>query len=514
MQIDSPELVLNAILLCVNNNTRATTEILNKFVAASREHTEKAVSENETAKLYIRILTELLKNKATKENKDQLRIILLRFKDDPRFKSDPTSFQLIYDTLLSDEVLTQEKISELRIVLANALAWSVINDKYKQGFGLLYKASGVVDPLAQEKAISDIITMTADIKTATDKVTDNRGIEIFPGLIQSINFSKPEDLSEAIKTNDTVVVRGGFTLGLKGVSRLFGRQKGPVRGESIVINARSHNYKSYMLMSMTRWIAQYNRPPEVAPGKMPLIWFTSLENEAWRDTVWIIRQMYSIEYNKPADDVPEEELVAYIGTKFKQFGWELIIDRFLPETFGYAEYVKRYENLEAAGYEVVVSVVDYMNNMRKDQSLSRDIQVRQLYSNMCNFTKSRKTTLITAHQLNRLADTLKLSGVSNVVRKFGPAQLSDSTDVQREVDFAMFMEIERVGGVAYLTMSRENGKHRYVDDTPIAHQYTAYKFGPLGILDDINGDDQSVADIYMITPDEMAEDESMDMAAY
>jgi len=41
------------------------------------------------------------------------------------------------------------------------------------------------------------------------------------------------------------------------------------------------------------------------------------------------------------------------------------------------------------------------------------------------------------------------------------------------------------------------GKHRYVDDTPVAHQYCAYRFHPVfGIRDDVMSAPEFVTDIY------------------
>ena len=58
-----------------------------------------------------------------------------------------------------------------------------------------------------------------------------------------------------------------------------------------------------------------------------------------------------------------------------------------------------------------------------------------------------------------------------------------------------FQEIENNHrGIPYLTWAWN--KHRYVNDTPSEWKYTAYRFGKLGILDDINGEDMSVSDIY------------------
>lgn len=496
MQINSSELFLDSILLLINDNSRATLDAIAKLISISKSHIENGVGENEITKLYLTILTEIYNKKLTKDNTDQLRILILRFKDDPRLKNDVLGFKLLQDMFLSDERLTEQRIADLRISITNAIVWNTIKDQYQKGFGQLYKSSGINDPYKQEASLLELVESTSSLKTMVQQVSTTGSSNAYPGLIESINLSKRDDMRVALRTNDTVVQKGAFRLGLQGMTRMFGKVGGPVRGESMVICAPSHGYKSYMLSSLARWIAQYNEPPEVAPGKRPLIWMCSLENAAWRNACWIFRRMWEIEYLRSSEGLSEEEILDYVTLKFQDFGWDLIIDRFIPDTFGYHEYVRRYENLEAQGFEIVVAVVDYMNKMKKDPNLSRDLGVRELYSQMVNYNGAHKTALFTAHQLNRTAAALKTIGTQNIVRKYNTDMLADSTDVFREVDFLMFLHIEKVGKTAYLTMSRENGKHRHGDDTPIEDQYTAYAFTDFGIVDDIDRKDASVKDIY------------------
>jgi hypothetical protein len=100
--------------------------------------------------------------------------------------------------------------------------------------------------------------------------------------------------------------------------------------------------------------------------------------------------------------------------------WTLIIDRFLPESFGYDQYVQRYRMFESLGFEIVIAVVDYMNNMQKSQEARPDLQVRVLFSNMCNFNKANETLLVSAHQLNRTAMQLDVEKKLNLVKYLGP----------------------------------------------------------------------------------------------
>ena len=87
--------------------------------------------------------------------------------------------------------------------------------------------------------------------------------------------------------------------------------------------------------------------------------------------------------------------------------------------------------------------------------------------------------------------------------------LSDSTDPQREVDVVLYQhkEIDNIGR-AWMTWKLD--KHRYDTNTPEADKYFAYMFdGPLGIVDDIDGPDKSVTNIYAASAaddDELSDD--------
>ena len=500
MQIHSPELYLNAILLLINDRTDVSLDAVKRLLEIAENSKERDLADNEMTKLYIRIIKGLIQSNVSKDTPDELRVFILRFKDDQRMKTDRATFEILHDAFTSPNRMNRDRIVDIRTTLNNAVLWNKANTKTKELFGALIRTEGIDDPYQMELELrklsnfSDGLTQTLTNHASTD--TDLR--TNFPGLIQSINMRSKEDMRVVVETEKQIVREGAFKLGLQGLNRMFGKSGGPVRGESCAFNAMSHHYKSGMLISIARWIVLYNAPPKVAPGMRPLMWVTSLENEAWRDAMDVFRNSYASETLKSAQGMSDDDIIAWTSDKFQQNGWEFLIERFLPQDFGYEEYVQRYRVLNSLGFEVVCSVVDYMNNMKKPRADRADMQVRLLYNYMCNFTKSQKTSLFTAHQLNRDAMRLEAEGVTNLVKRLGPAYLSDSTDVQREVDFTAFMHIE-VGSdnAPYLTVSR--GKHRYVPDTPPRDKYTAYRFyEDLGICDDVLREDCSVKDIYAV----------------
>jgi hypothetical protein len=144
-------------------------------------------------------------------------------------------------------------------------------------------------------------------------------------------------------------------------------------------------------------------------------------------------------------------------------------------------------------------IIDYVNMMKKEgnvESIGNHNQIKQIYTNLCNFLKSHNCCFITAHQLNRkAAEVVRLNPVG-AVKKFDMSMLADSTDPQREVDMVFYQHKEQDNkGRSWLTFKID--KHRYDTTTPEKNKYFAYMFdGPVGIEDDINGEDKSTDNIY------------------
>ena len=213
------------------------------------------------------------------------------------------------------------------------------------------------------------------------------------------------------------------------------------------------------------------------------------------------RHFYETQNQRSSSHLTDDEVTEWAYSAFNTKGYTLLIERHLPSKFNYLQFVKTIEMYENSGFCIVLVAVDYLNLMAKDglppeAGLRHDLAVRGLFSSMCNYTKTKGITFISAHPLHRKAKELASSGITNVVRRLDTSHLADSFDVAREVDFEVFIHIERnLEGTAYLTMQR--GKHRYVDDTPLAHQYCAYRFNSFGIKDDVTGAiDESVTDIF------------------
>lgn len=488
----TPDLFLECITLVIQDSTGKASALVMQLtdLYESESRTGALSAEDELIRFYIRMLKTILINKTSKETPDELRMILLKFKSDPTLAQREEIYNLLHDTFMSQEKMTKSRRDTLLAHVTNTLSWFQINRKIKMVNGAMWRASDLIDPDDQQNELQRVRELLKESIQVSDAAYLK---EEAKGLIEQINFSKKEDVKNGLGKFNERNVKGVLKMGLQGLNKMCGEHKGLVRGESVVFNALSHNYKSGILVSIAVWTAIYNVPTNA--DKKALIYLVSLENEAHQNLMDAFRHHYHLRTGKAPIGLSDDEISDWICDFFSQNGFELIVERYMPSEFGAQEYENRINYFESIGYEVYLAAIDYMNNMKKENE-QRDLAVRSLYRRMCSFNSSKGVTMVTAHQLNRKAQELVSSGITNAVKRFSSDMLTDSSDVQREVDLAVYMNIEKNHlGQKYLTFNRD--KHRYVNNTPEAHKYFAYPFeGEMGIVDDVLAKPRYTRDIF------------------
>lgn len=499
----SPELILDAISLSISSQRDGHKKIVKDFITINTEQNTSVTGVPESidsvSQLYLDILKNVSEQKIDDEDPQALVSALLKYEASPVVQKDPIILDTMRQLFSLSNKIPLKKVDQLANKVGNSVNLNIASKYVRRMFAKVYEGEKTSDADKKQVTLDSIIN---DARDLVDVLVDNKHqIEgsITERYLERINMNNREDIAKAVKqhANRTKHV---FKTGLQGLNKMFGKLGGFKLGESITINALKHNYKSGLLMSFAKWIIMYNKPyvdPE-HPG-IPTILFITLENEANENIMWWFESMYVSAYGKPPEDLREDEIVDLVYDFFQKSGYTLIIERKLGADFGYDEYVQLYEMYQRAGHRILVSIIDYMNMMKKSSSGSKDgrsdLSLRELYNKMCNFNKNRMTTQISAHQLNREAARLVVGG-TNVVKKFNDSHYADGMDVGREVDMEIFVHIERNNsGTPFLTMMR--GKHRYVNDTPERDKYVAYRFDDVGIVDDIESEESgAVKNIY------------------
>lgn len=496
----TPDLILDAISLRISSDEPTHKKLVEDFIKLTDELTGNSTGIAESldgrARLYLDILKDINTENIDKTDEQAVLSTLLKYEASPEIQKDPVILSSLRQLFSLNTKLTGKKIDRLATKISNSLDINIASGFIRHMFKKLMDCEQTTDLNKRSSCLQKIIE---DGRKLVDTLVNNQNQleSTTDRYLEHINMNDKEDIRKAIKQY-TKRKNHVFKTGLQGLNKMFGKAGGFKLGESITINALKHNYKSGLLMSFAKWIVMHNKPyidPE--NNGTPTILFITLENEANENIMWWFESMYVATYNKAPEGLSDDEIVDIVYDFFHKSGYDLIIERKLGPDFGYEEYVQMYERYQKAGHRILVTIIDYMNMMKKsvgNRDGRSDLALRDLYNKMCNFNKNRMTTQISAHQLNRDAARLTV-GTTNVVKKFNDSHYADGMDVGREVDMEIFIHIERNNsGTPYLTMMR--GKHRYVNDTPEKDKYCAYKFEEWGIPDDIDGECKAVKNIY------------------
>lgn len=498
------ETLADTLFLLLRKNDQSTRDLAKQIL----EIHEKALRVNslvnqERYKFYLDVIKRILDSNITINDQASMESFLVKIKSMKVIQDDPEMFSSIR-RIVTDQSTTSDSID---FTYKKLYRWVIIeknNKLAKQLFGILNRnQDGTIQ--SQDSIINDVNSvLETALQFNMDSINKING-NADDNLAREADFDDPESLLKAFKVLKATTRTNRFVTGLQGLNRAM--DGGIDLGESLVINSRAHNAKSLMLLKFARWIVTLNRVD--SSFKNPACVFYSLENETPQNIKKLFEELWINEHQTvPPEDMDDQAIVTYCINKFQEHGWKFIIRRKVGAEFGFNELVMEFKELVRLGFTPLVCIIDYVNMMRKDgnDQTGNYLQVRQLYTNLCNFLKSNHCCLITAHQLNRKADEAVRLNPVGAVKKFSADMLADSTDPQREVDMVIYQnkEIDSQNR-SWLTFKLD--KHRYHETTPEKDKYFAYRFeGELGIMDDLGAKDRSTTNIYAVTDDEETED--------
>lgn len=491
------DLFLNAMLLIVSRKDTSSIDLVRRLLYIYTKEKAKIVAIDGTSiSVYVDILTELISDETNVNDKRVIDTLLLKYKNYSSIQNDPEIYTRLKAMLVAEEPLAEEDIDNLQEKLSNSLLMHDTLSSVKRMFGRLTEATSNSTNLAsQQRIIKDIRDICSNIIEQHDAQTTNDDGDMRTTFL---DFNDKESIKKACQVYEEVSVKSTIKTGLQGLNRALGG--GLHNGESVVFNSLSHNGKSLMLLKMARWQVTLNRPN---PGfKNPTCIIYSLENEVAQNLKLLYDELYINKFNAvPPETASQDEIVDFCFDEFARYGWKLIVTRKIGSEFGFSQLVADFDEYARRGFTPLMCVIDYMDMMNKgavsEDGSGNHLQIKQLYTNMCNFLKARNCTLVTAHQLNRKAAEAVRNNPVGAVRRFGIDMLSGSMDPQREVDVVLYQNIEQnTAGQSFLTFKLD--KHRYEHLVPDKYKaYFAYEFeGPLGIRDDLDTEDKTSYNIY------------------
>ena len=143
----TPELFLDCILYIVNDNSDAARNLVLELIAFFENDVRNNASvDHDVTRSYIRILKAIITTKTTKQERDELRLLLLKFQSDPFLSKRNEIYTLLHDILLSEEIMSPGKINQSAEKIRNALAWHRCNKATRALYGTLARAGDMVHP--------------------------------------------------------------------------------------------------------------------------------------------------------------------------------------------------------------------------------------------------------------------------------------------------------------------------------------------------------------------------------
>lgn len=483
---------LETLCLRAYDNSERTNKLVKSII--NMFHTDvldNAILDTSHNRLYIKILEELVVSDINLSNTSERTALLMKFQSMPAISDDPELLDKLGNLLSDTHLVSDKRIEQLQTKISNTIIWYHSNKHLRKMFAKNQQCAIVGDSTTQDILLNEVLDHARDLVKAyqTNSGSDEAA------NVEEIDLTDPNSISNAINTYRSQKQTNILKTGWQGLNRMLGEAEGITLGEFVGFAALPHNCKSKMLLNMARWIAVNNKP-EDAGGKIPTILHISLEDEAHTNLMEWFKDAYVNAYHKSPEGLTDQEIQEYVAKTFGVNGFKLIVIRKLGVFYGYEEWLQTCEELKASGHKIYACLVDYMALMKIDEKSNAAKSLQQLAGNMKNYAKHEGFALLTGFQLDNYAAQIATSGQTYIAKRFGMTHLSDCKAFFKEVDVLIFTHIEKnQSGVPYLTMAW--GKHRGAVRPLADDMYTAYKFDKFGILDDLNGKDRSVKDIYI-----------------
>lgn len=334
----------------------------------------------------------------------------------------------------------------------------------------------------------DLIEFVNNFVEKSRDVVNDIGDNDHEGLAGQMDFSKLDEVEEFFERSKEIVSEEGvMRTGYQGLNKLLG-VGGIQPGFMYCFPALSHNYKTGILLDLSRQIPMYNKPHLTDKSKKPLVYRISFENKIEQDLPEIYRSIYEAEnqIQVKTAEINAKEAAQYVSEKLTQNGWHFIMECYDPNNFDVWNLIDRLNYFETQGYEVKLCVVDYLelitkatNNSRKDQAITYAYEVLR------NHCFPRGIAVVTAHQLSTEAQKLAREGTASFAAKCASGgYYQNCQSLHNKLDCEVVMHIHKQGEDSYLTFAR--GKHRGGAQTPLKDRTFAQKFQQYGgLCDDV-----------------------------
>lgn len=486
------DIALDALSLAAFSASEDSKQILTKFTEMydTVRYKKNQVAVDTDMDVLIDIIKDLNKsdvlNKKAEYNK-----IILKIKSSPLAKKDSVITDNVAAMLQQGmtEGLGSRRELELRRRIQNWCLISATDDQLIAGMALCRKYNKN-DDNANDLILANMLDKAHELTKIQSTIIGASE------SIDELDFSSKSSMLDSANKYAKSKKKNVIKLGWQGLNRMMGLNGGICRGELVGFAAPSYHGKSLVLMNIARWATVHNKYELNDPTKIPTILLISLENEVSDDYNDMSKAAYVNAFHRPVPpEMTRDELIDINYNYYNKCGNRLIVKRF-GEDFGYADLVKLLARLEMRNMEIVCMIIDYPGLMRLDinEKDNAPKALERLFQKLLDLSHSKDIATVAGIQLDRTAEQLISKGEVCAVKKLTADALADSKGIKRALDILIFQIKEDIEGLSYLTFAWN--KHRNNSPPRTDDKFCGYRFEDIGILDDVDGKDCSIHDIY------------------
>lgn len=291
-------------------------------------------------------------------------------------------------------------------------------------------------------------------------------------IVNEVDIEETDNMhSLLVKAKKQSMGDGRFKTGWLELNEMLG---GGFRlGETVLLSALQHNFKSGFVKSLFAQLCTYNKPVITNKDKKPLNLFISFEDDTDITLEFFYKYLYYEEHGKLPNlsEIDPTTMSSYIKDKLTVNGYNIKLLRVNPSGWSYKDLLNKILNYEKVGYEINVVITDYLSKLPLkgcDNSGPMGTAFRDMLTRVRDFMSSKNILYITPHQMSVDAKQLIRNGVpaDQLVREVAnKGYYEGSRQLDQVVDLELYQHIAKVGRQYWLTVQR--GKRRYpeiIDD--------------------------------------------------
>lgn len=502
MRITASDVYLDTVCLLIYTSDEVSRALAEDVLRIFEEDVkENPIVDNPETRFWLGIIQDIVETKIDTTKTFEMTALLAKYRENPITKANPALIETLEEVFEGRASIGNFRIEAMKNNINNYLIFYHTEKALKKATKLISRYPNVINPERQKEILDTVYEYAKEAVKAHEEA-----VAVDVDQIDFVDFTDKNSIRKVMQINKTRRESSIIKFGLQGLNRMLDdKLQGAKPGEFGCIISPSHHGKTYTLMNMARWVAMYN-VPVVKQGFKPAIVFISLENELDENVNSWFRDAYINIFHKRPEGMTEDEMIDCVVAEYGKNGFSLLVFRRLANQFGFDEYAALIKKIQSAGYQVIASFIDYISLMKVNEiagGATRALQLQQLVRDMKTFANHEQIFTMTAMQIDREGARQLGGGNTYIVKKFSPANLADCSYAFHEFDLCIFQALEEVQDQGrYLTM--KISKHRYTVINP-NYSFCAWRFGSLGILDDVNGRDTCVQDIYddaLSVPDE------------